>query len=378
MKILAALLSVLFLNLAASSNVKESCNPAECVAPDCRCFSQSPPDGLHPEDIPQLVFLTFDEAITKTNMVNYSSILHNRKNPNDCPVTMTFFVTHDSNDYTFTHQLFYTGNEIASASISHSTPAQTWASKTVEEWTDELGGMRQTLAKFANIPIASIQGERAPFLQTSGDVTFQAMQKSGLKWDCSYPTIKYSEPAAFPYTMDYGFAQDCQIEPCPTSTYPGVWNVPMIVLRDVEGHTCSMADGCANRTTTSEEAYTFLKSNFNSHYNSTKAPFGVHLHAAWFLEKSSNLDGYLQFLDDLATMKDVYIVTVSQGLEWMKNPVPLTKANEFFSCPKIAPSKCTTRNCYFEDPIHGNEIVMTSCVPCPDVNPTPGNPFGEL
>jgi len=247
MKILAALLSVLFLNLAASSNVKESCNPAECVAPDCRCFSQSPPDGLDPEDIPQLVFLTFDEAITKTNMVNYSSILHNRKNPNDCPVTMTFFVTHDSNDYTFTHQLFYTGNEIASASISHSTPAQTWASKTVEEWTDELGGMRQTLAKFANIPIASIQGERAPFLQTSGDVTFQAMQKSGLKWDCSYPTIKYSEPAAFPYTMDYGFAQDCQIKPCPTSTYPGVWNVPMVVLRDVEGHTCSMADGCANR-----------------------------------------------------------------------------------------------------------------------------------
>ena len=89
----------------------------QCKAPDCRCFSTSPPGGLKPEAIPQLVFLTFDEAVTAINMVNYTSILTNRKNPNDCPIAMTFFVTHKSNDYTLTHDLFFAGNEIGSASI---------------------------------------------------------------------------------------------------------------------------------------------------------------------------------------------------------------------------------------------------------------------
>jgi len=354
------------------------CIPDQCKAPDCRCFSTSPPGGLKPEAIPQLVFLTFDEAVTAINMVNYTSILTNRKNPNDCPIAMTFFVTHKSNDYTLTHDLFFAGNEIGSASISHSTPAQTWATKTVEEWSQELGGMRQTLAKFANIPIGAVQGERAPFLQTSGDVTFQAMTQVGLKWDCSYPTIAHSDPAAFPYTMDFGFAQDCQIEPCPQASYPGVWNVPMIVLKDKAGHSCSMADGCANRTETADEALDFLRSNFDVHYQSNRAPFGVHLHAAWFLEKSTNLDGYLKFVDELVAMDDVYIVTVSQGVEWMKNPVPLSEAKEFFKCPKVVPKPCTPTKCYFEDPEQGNQLVMNSCVPCPDAYPTPDNPIGEL
>lgn len=66
------------------------------------------------------------------------------------------------------------------------------------------------------------------------------------------------------------------------------------------------------RTTTEAEAYNFLKSNFNAHHGTNKAPFGVHLHAAWFLEEPANFDGYLHFLDDLVAMDDVYIVTVSQ------------------------------------------------------------------
>lgn len=365
-------------NQATSLPLDPVCNENNCSGPDCRCFSTSPPDNLKPEEIPQLVFLTFDEAITQSNILKYRSILQDRKNPNDCPIAITYFVTHNSNDYTFTHELFYAGSEIASGSISHATPASTWALKTVEEWSDELGGMRQTLSKFANIPIESIVGERAPFLQTSGDVTFQAMSQSGIKWDCSYPTITYSSPGAFPYTMDYGFPQDCQIEPCPKSSYPGIWNVPMIVLRDVANHTCSMADGCANRTTTEAEAYNFLKSNFNAHHGTNKAPFGVHLHAAWFLEEPANFDGYLHFLDDLVAMDDVYIVTVSQGVEWMKNPVALSGAKEFFKCPRVIPKPCAPTNCYFEDPDTGADLVMASCVSCPDLYPSPGNPLGEL
>jgi hypothetical protein len=40
---------------------------------------------------------------------------------------------------------------------SHLTPAATWANKSVAEWTDEIGGIQEALAKFANIPKTSIR-----------------------------------------------------------------------------------------------------------------------------------------------------------------------------------------------------------------------------
>lgn len=67
---------------------------------------------------PQLVFLTFDDAITSFNYNNYTHILGNRVNPNKCPISMTFYVTHKSNDYTYTHDLYFKGNEIAVKSVS--------------------------------------------------------------------------------------------------------------------------------------------------------------------------------------------------------------------------------------------------------------------
>ena len=58
----------------------------------------------------------------------------------------------------------------------------------------------------------------------------------------------------FPYTLDYKSKQDCPIEPCPTCSWPGVWEQPMIDLEDEWlgsnpacpecGNVCSMLDGC--------------------------------------------------------------------------------------------------------------------------------------
>jgi hypothetical protein len=40
------------------------------------------PNGLNPEEIPQMVFLTFDDAVADVMYPTYQRILHNRTNPN--------------------------------------------------------------------------------------------------------------------------------------------------------------------------------------------------------------------------------------------------------------------------------------------------------
>ena len=50
---------------------------------------------------------------------------------------------------------------------SHTTPADSWATKTVQEWTDEIGGIQKAIAKFANIPIGSSLRVSCLFSNTS-------------------------------------------------------------------------------------------------------------------------------------------------------------------------------------------------------------------
>lgn len=94
-------------------------NSTNCKLPECLCMSSSAPNGLKPEEIPQLVFLTFDDAISDWMYPIYDRILRNRKNPNGCPVTMTFYVTHEATNYQLVNEFFNKGNEIASHSVRY-------------------------------------------------------------------------------------------------------------------------------------------------------------------------------------------------------------------------------------------------------------------
>ena len=56
-------------------------------------------------------------------------------------------------------------------------------------------------------------------------------------------------------------------------------------------------------------------SNFYRHYNTSRAPFGIYLNAnGWFNQPATafRLAGYLQFLDKLKKMDDVYIVSIGK------------------------------------------------------------------
>jgi hypothetical protein len=114
-------------------------------------------------------------------------------------------------------------------------------------------GQRDILERFASIKKGNIKGYRAPFLQTSGEITFkvtkpkylnqynfsllikfkflQFLADNGFLYDSSMPILSDSiESPIFPYTLDQGFRQNCVMPPCPKDTdkHPGLWEVPII------------------------------------------------------------------------------------------------------------------------------------------------------
>lgn len=72
-----------------------------------------------PAAAPQLVMLTFDDAVTAANYKYIQEIFADRTNPDGCPAAATFFVSHEYTDYSKVHALWTEGHEIALHSIRY-------------------------------------------------------------------------------------------------------------------------------------------------------------------------------------------------------------------------------------------------------------------
>lgn len=116
---------------------------------------------------------------------------------------------------------------------------------------------------------------------------------------------------------------------------------------------------------------------FKGSYHSNRAPFGFYVHAAWFVSKDNAFEAYLNFLDYLGGLDDVLIVTASQVLDWVRNPIPVGEMiNHNSECKQPVQTKCTPKTCLLTR--GKEERWMTSCIEnCPRVYPWCGNPLGE-
>lgn len=74
-------------------------------------------------------------------------------------------------------------------------------------------------------------------------------------------------------------------------------------------------------------------STFINEISNLRAPFGLFYHAAWFTQPHHKA-GFIKFLDAINSMNDVWIVTNSQALQWVRDPTPLSRINAFqpFQC----------------------------------------------
>lgn len=193
--------------------------------------------------------------------------------------------------------------------------------------------------------------------QVGGNNMFKMLWDTNFTYDSSMP-IYENRPPSWPYTLDYKLFHDCMIPPCPTRSYPGLWEVPMVMWQDLNGGRCSMGDACSNPPT-ADGVYKMLIKNFERHYTTNRsvsrittrlsieytsypnckkkllfrAPFGLFYHAAWFTQPHHK-EGFISFLDTIVAMDDVWIVTNWQAIQWVRNPTPLPLLHTFepFGC----------------------------------------------
>ncbi|KAF9581002.1 hypothetical protein BGW38_002139 [Lunasporangiospora selenospora] len=149
-------------------------------------------------------------------------------------------------------------------------------------------------------------GFRAPFLNYSAD-TFTILGNQKFEYDSS--TTATPADAHWPYTLDYGLANDCWDGICEQPiSIPGLWEIPMAAIMDGPS---TMA----------------IPHNMDPQLDGTpeqkdRQPFGIYLHPV-HVGNSTSL--YTTFLNEIAALPNVWFVTNQQLLAWMKNPVPATQ-----------------------------------------------------
>ena len=95
------------------------CRKDVCLLPDCFCGGKDIPGDLPVEQVPQIVLLTFDDSVNDLNKQLYMDLFEKgRVNPNGCPISATFYVSHEWTDYSQVQNLYADGHEMASHTVS--------------------------------------------------------------------------------------------------------------------------------------------------------------------------------------------------------------------------------------------------------------------
>ncbi|VDL73125.1 unnamed protein product [Nippostrongylus brasiliensis] len=377
--------------------VAKLCDENACRLPDCFCSTtgRKAPGGFASNDTPQFVVLTFDDAVNGRTLPDYKELFKTvmYRNPNGCPIKGTFFVSHEWTNYDGVQWLFQQGMELASNSISHVSLEGTNANR----WLNEMDGQRRIMAKFANANEEEIVGLRAPQLILGGDEQFEMMTRAGFLYDNSMsvnPGVN-GEPF-WPQTLDHSVPWDCYDAQCPTASFPGVWAIPLnqffgSYLPQIDSfRRSSMIRAAIDLNTTVDQLTNMIFSNFERAYLGNRAPYVLSLNADLLQLNGRNtgMQALQRFLEEIQYRKDVYVVTLKQLIEWMRNPVPLSHISQseavrcsqkFSQYPAISQSTCSKPNkCMYRTPGLGSqEHQFLTCSPCPEQYPWLDNPIGE-
>ena len=252
----------------------------------------------------------------------------------------TYFVEAEYTDPDLVQTAYSTGAEIADHTFTH--PAQ--------PGLDEITADLAYLEAWAQVPNSAVRGFRAPFLNFS-EATFEAIASENFLYDNSMS----NEPGSWmwPYTLDYGVASDCwgasNTNTCLQNNYPGLWEIPMEDFNNVPGDAAPVGIMDFDEISSDSQILAVMQQNFLSHYNGNRSPFGIYLHVDMFFnwavnttEAQARRDLLIQFFQFAQQYENVWIVTLSQLIDYMKNPVTVDAVSSIpsFSCSSL-PSVCS-------------------------------------
>jgi len=336
------------------------------------------------------IIFTADDAVQSYTLDAVNQFLAQRKNPNGCPIKMTYYTSIQYTNFTLVTDWFVAGNEIADHTMTHVGSPD----------ADELNGNLIALNTFGGIPLESIKGFRAPFLNYTVD-TLKLLYQSEFTYDSSsaaaLPVTADGTDAYWPYTLDNGFANDClaveglcQGEP----KLPGFWELPMYGLFDSRGvngvHLMDPWLDAANGATAVNNSATlaYMKSTFTDHYNGNRQPFGLYTHPIHLsktvpgtLVTQDMIDMINDFLDWAQAQQNVWIISNEQLMAWVQNPTTIANLGNVdalkCSTPQVEQKICNgmpqnedglLSHCAF------NDFPWFTCYGCPTIQPIPGNP----
>ena len=343
------LLPLTILSIVCCVSAAKSCSNETCRLPHCACEIQGEHKLIARADIPQMVLFTFDDHVNDEVYHYFLRLLRpSSKNPNGCPISATFFVSHihesgHLTNHTYVKQLYRAGHEIGSHGVSHRMPQSWWQHATYEQLRAEMESQRYLLSRLAAIPLSEIRGLRMPYLELGSDPQFRMMADVGFQFDATF----MSHSQTWPFTLDYPPSNfHCYGSNCPESSHPGIWEVPLNVLTTVDGEKCIMVGGCSQEDADKADVLEYLWHNFNKSRNGNREPFGVNMHAKWFRGRH-RFEAMQSFIADLIKLDDVYIVSVHQALEWMRSPFRLQDATHFgpwkTSCRRVTAEQAIDR-----------------------------------
>jgi len=288
-----------------------------------------------------MIVVTFQNAVLEADLSKYLELFSPFDNPNGCKATGTFFVSHQYTDYFSVQTLASQRHEIGINSITSGNGTEYWKNASEELWKDELQGQMEILQLLANVNKTRLLGERAPYLQMGGDNQMRAVQKSKLLYDASRPTRNGSTSPnlLWPYTYDYISTQDCAIPPCPSKSFPGIWQIPLLDFKDKNGFYWPTLDGC--NVSSVADVFILFHTKFVDHYLSNRAPLVLTLSSAWINSPFKRL-GTAVFLDYVLGLKDVFLVPAKSVIDWIRAPTPVSKLDSFkpWQCKDAPPPVC--------------------------------------
>ena len=135
---------------------------------------------------------------------------------------------------------------------------------------------------------------------------------------------------------------------CPKHSHH-VWQIPVNHMHQNDGkddsdcytadiHCTYCWDDCSTQKRAQEVMYNFLMHNFRRHYKSpNKAPLGIYNHGLLYHDRYGDgaRNAMKQFIHEVLTNHDdVWIVTFYQLIQWIANPVELSKLkhSDIFAC----------------------------------------------
>jgi len=373
-------------------NRAPECDTGACLLPDCFCSPDGTriPGNINPDQVPQMITITFNGAINSDNIDLYQELFNEETvNPNGCTIKGTFFVSHRYTNYSAVQELHRKGHEIAVFSVTNKDDPNYWSEGSYDDWLAEMAGARLIIERFANITDGTITGVRAPFLRVGGNKQFEMMADQFFAYDASI-TAPLARVPQWPYTLYFRMPHKCHgnAGKCPSRSHP-VWEMVINELDRRDDPTfdealpgCHLVSSCSNIVDPDQFAR-MLKYNFDRHFSTNRAPLGLHFNAEWIKKHKGFKKELIKFIRDMLSRNDVYFVTTLQVIQWMQNPTEMTALRDFAEWKE----KCDVKGqpfCSLPNPcplstreLPGFTHRLHTCMECPNNYPWILDPTGD-